>query len=101
MFILVQVACGLNHTLCVSVDGMSVWSFGDGDYGKLGLGNTLSKSLPTKIEALDSVNVKKVACGAQFSMALTKNGSVFTWGQGAIFIYYVLWNVYWIIECLD
>ncbi|XP_067667414.1 probable E3 ubiquitin-protein ligase HERC1 [Haliotis asinina] len=75
------VACGLNHTLCVSVDGMSVWSFGDGDYGKLGLGNTLSKSLPTKIEALDSVNVKKVACGAQFSMALTKNGTVFTWGQ--------------------
>ncbi|XP_069137757.1 probable E3 ubiquitin-protein ligase HERC1 isoform X1 [Argopecten irradians] len=75
------VACGLNHTLCVSVDGANVWAFGDGDYGKLGLGNTTGKHLPTKIEALQGQTIKKVACGAQFSVALSKDGRVFTWGQ--------------------
>ncbi|XP_041374032.1 probable E3 ubiquitin-protein ligase HERC1 isoform X2 [Gigantopelta aegis] len=76
-----QVSCGLNHTLCVSTDGTSVWVFGDGEYGQLGLGNTLSKSTPTKIEALQRHVIKKVACAAQFSVALTKDGRVFTWGQ--------------------
>lgn len=41
-----QVACGLNHTLVISTDGMMVWAFGDGDYGKLGLGNSTAKSSP-------------------------------------------------------
>lgn len=45
-----QVACGLNHTLVVSADGMMVWAFGDGDYGKLGLGNSTAKSSPQVAE---------------------------------------------------
>ena len=28
-----QVACGSAHTLCVSKDGRTVWSFGSGDNG--------------------------------------------------------------------
>lgn len=36
----------MNHTLVVSADGMMVWAFGDGDYGKLGLGNSTAKSSP-------------------------------------------------------
>ncbi|XP_072108525.1 probable E3 ubiquitin-protein ligase HERC1 isoform X1 [Mobula birostris] len=76
-----QVACGLNHTLVVSSDGMTVWSFGDGDYGKLGLGSCTLKCRPQKIEALCNKGVKKVACGTQFSVVLTKDGRVFTFGQ--------------------
>ncbi|KAJ8304849.1 hypothetical protein KUTeg_018432 [Tegillarca granosa] len=75
------VACGLSHTVCVSVDGTTVWTFGDGDYGKLGLGNTSGKLTPVKIESLSGIGIKKVACGAQFSVALTKDGRVYTWGQ--------------------
>lgn len=41
-----QVACGLNHTVCVSLDGMEVWAFGDGEFGKLGLGNTCTRMTP-------------------------------------------------------
>lgn len=75
------VACGLNHTLCVSADGTNVWAFGDGDFGKLGQGNTVGKHLPTKVKALQGHVIKKVACGTQFSVALSKYGKVFTWGQ--------------------
>ncbi|XP_046401290.1 probable E3 ubiquitin-protein ligase HERC1 isoform X2 [Ischnura elegans] len=74
------VACGLNHTICVSTDGYTVWSFGDGDYGKLGLGNCTTKSSPHKIESIMGP-VKKVCCGTQFSVFLTKDGRVFTCGQ--------------------
>ncbi|XP_061671695.1 probable E3 ubiquitin-protein ligase HERC1 isoform X2 [Syngnathoides biaculeatus] len=76
-----QVACGLNHTLVVSADGMMVWAFGDGDYGKLGLGNSTAKSSPQKVEMLCGIGIKKVACGTQFSVALTKDGKVFTFGK--------------------
>ncbi|XP_078055944.1 putative E3 ubiquitin-protein ligase HERC1 [Mustelus asterias] len=77
----VQVACGLNHTLAVSTDGMMVWAFGDGDYGKLGLGNSTAKSSPQKVDVLCGIGIKKVACGTQFSVALTKDGHVYTFGQ--------------------
>ncbi|XP_076011637.1 putative E3 ubiquitin-protein ligase HERC1 isoform X3 [Genypterus blacodes] len=76
-----QVACGLNHTLVISADGMMVWAFGDGDYGKLGLGNSTAKSSPQKVDVLCGIGIKKVACGTQFSVALTKDGKVFTFGQ--------------------
>ncbi|KAG9489664.1 hypothetical protein GDO78_005551 [Eleutherodactylus coqui] len=76
-----QVACGLNHTLAVSADGLLVWAFGDGDYGKLGLGNSTAKSSPQKVDILCGIGIKKVACGTQFSVALTKDGHVYTFGQ--------------------
>ncbi|XP_078541321.1 putative E3 ubiquitin-protein ligase HERC1 isoform X2 [Lissotriton helveticus] len=76
-----QVACGLNHTLAVSADGLVVWAFGDGDYGKLGLGNSTAKSSPQKIDVLCGIGIKKVACGTQFSVALSKDGHVYTFGQ--------------------
>lgn len=61
-----------------------MWAFGDGDYGKLGLGNSTAKSVPTKVEAMCNVGIKKVACGTQFTVALTKDGRIFTWGQGIL-----------------
>ncbi|XP_053490210.1 probable E3 ubiquitin-protein ligase HERC1 isoform X6 [Ictalurus furcatus] len=76
-----QVACGLNHTLVVSADGSTVWAFGDGDYGKLGLGNSTAKSSPQKVDVLCGIGIKKVACGTQFSVALTTDGNVYTFGQ--------------------
>ncbi|KAK7085896.1 putative E3 ubiquitin-protein ligase herc1 [Halocaridina rubra] len=75
------VACGLNHTVCIDVDGNNVWAFGDGDYGKLGLGNSTSKSTPQKVEAMCCIGIKKVSCGTQFTVFLTKDGRVYTCGM--------------------
>ncbi|XP_073979432.1 probable E3 ubiquitin-protein ligase HERC1 isoform X3 [Rhodnius prolixus] len=74
------VSCGLNHTVCISTDGTTVWAFGDGDYGKLGLGNTVTYHTPQKVEALHGEVIKKVCCGAQFTVFLTQDGCVYTCG---------------------
>lgn len=76
-----QVSCGLNHTLVVSLDGMVVWAFGDGDYGKLGTGSSSAKYYPQKVEQLCNIGIKKVSCGTQFSVALSFDGNVYTFGQ--------------------
>ncbi|XP_029024458.1 probable E3 ubiquitin-protein ligase HERC1 isoform X3 [Betta splendens] len=76
-----QVSCGLNHTLVLSLDGMVVWAFGDGDYGKLGTGSSTAKYYPQRVEQLCNKGIKKVSCGTQFSVALACDGHVYTFGQ--------------------
>lgn len=77
------VACGSGdaQTLCVTDDD-SVWSWGDGDYGKLGRGGSDGCKVPLRIELLQGLGVIRVECGSQFSVALTASGSVYTWGKG-------------------
>ncbi|CAH1979985.1 unnamed protein product [Acanthoscelides obtectus] len=75
-----QVACGLNHTACVSQDGMSVWTFGEGDYGKLGLGHTTTKSTPQLVETMCNIGIKKVGCGSNLTVFLTVRGEVYVCG---------------------
>lgn len=77
-----QVSCGLNHTLALSADGNTVWAFGDGDYGKLGIDSTTAKPSPRPVDTFTDVGVKRVCCGTQFSVVLTKDGRLFTFGQG-------------------
>lgn len=59
-----------------------VWSWGDGDYGKLGRGGSDGCKTPKLIEKLQDLDVVKVRCGSQFSVALTKDGQVYSWGKG-------------------
>ncbi|XP_050303138.1 E3 ubiquitin-protein ligase HERC2 [Anthonomus grandis grandis] len=79
----VGVACGSGdaQTLCITDDD-NVWSWGDGDYGKLGRGGSDGCKVPMKIESLAGLGVIKVECGSQFSIALTRSGSVYAWGKG-------------------
>ncbi|RLU17868.1 hypothetical protein DMN91_010107 [Ooceraea biroi] len=79
----IDVACGSGdaQTLCVTDDD-NVWSWGDGDYGKLGRGGSDGCKVPLKIDSLAGLGVIKVECGSQFSVALTRSGAVYTWGKG-------------------
>ena len=58
----------------------SVWSWGDGDFGKLGRGGSDSCKAPKLITNFNA-EVAKVRCGSQFSIALTRDGRVFTWWE--------------------
>ena len=75
-----SVACGGSHTVCTTTDGRLSWAFGNGDYGKLGLGSNDSKGLPTEIVSLNGMRVKKVCLGDHFSVFLTSKG-VLTCGK--------------------
>lgn len=79
----VQVACGSRdaQTLCLTEDGL-VYSWGDGDFGKLGRGGSDGCSVPHPIERLNGLGIIQIECGAQFSLALTRTGEVWTWGKG-------------------
>lgn len=57
----------------------TVWSWGDGDYGKLGHGGSDGCRAPRIIDKLQSLGVVRVFCGSQFSVALTRDGQLFTW----------------------
>ena len=83
---IIQVACGSRdaQTLALTEDGM-VYSWGDGDFGKLGRGGSEGSMVPHEIERLTSIGVVQIECGAQFSLALTKSGEVWTWGKGDYF----------------
>ena len=56
-----------------------VYSWGDGDYGKLGRGGSDGCKVPKIIDQLQGLDVVRVFCGVQFSAALTKMGAVYTW----------------------
>lgn len=67
-----------SHTLCVTDVGL-VFAFGDGDYGKLGNGSCVSCALPIQIDGLPMVS--RVFIGNQFSVALSYDGRVYTFGK--------------------
>ena len=63
----------------VSAFSGEVWSWGDGDYGKLGRGGNEACKLPKVVGRLSSAGIVRVFCGSQFSAALSKNGHLYTW----------------------
>jgi len=76
-----QVSCGLNHTLALSSDGNTLWAFGEGESGQLGIGRCSHESKPKVVTNLSKKELKKVACGVKLSVALTKTGKVYIFGQ--------------------
>ncbi|TQE08237.1 hypothetical protein C1H46_006204 [Malus baccata] len=78
-----NIAAGLWHTLCVSVDGR-VYAFGGNQFGQLGTGadegelQTLPKILDSP--GLGSKHAKVASCGARHSVILTEDGQLFSWG---------------------
>lgn len=74
----VSVACGDKHTVCVTEDG-SVYSWGYGKQGALGLGATDSASEPTKIDGL--ADIVRVECGSDHTLALDSKGKLYSFGE--------------------
>ncbi len=71
-----KIASGSNHTVALKADG-TVWTYGYNNVGQLGLGDTKTRYIPTKVN-ID--NVIDVACGNNFSLALKQDGTVWAWG---------------------
>ena len=74
-------SAGHSHSLALATDG-SVWSWGWGDFGKLGHGGQQLQLLPKKVEAFADQRVVAVSAGVCHSLALTADGAAWSWGYG-------------------
>lgn len=77
-----MVACGAEHTAVVT-EGGNVYTFGRGEYGRLGHGDNQDQLIPRRIPAalFNGEQVVMVAAGMLHTVALTNVGHVFTWGH--------------------
>jgi alpha-tubulin suppressor-like RCC1 family protein len=66
--VIVQVDCGWRHSIALA-ENHSVYTFGHGDHGQLGLGDTKSHAQPQLVEALEGLEIKTVAAGGSHSLA--------------------------------
>lgn len=77
----VAVHSGGKHALALTLDG-KVFSWGEGEDGKLGHGNRLTMDKPKMIESLRAKKIRDIACGSSHSSAISSSGELYTWGLG-------------------
>ena len=66
--VVTQVAAGWRHSLALTTE-LHVYSWGHGDKGQLGVGDTKSSLVPRVVEALLGKEVRQVAAGGSHSLA--------------------------------
>ncbi|KAG6679170.1 hypothetical protein I3842_14G116700 [Carya illinoinensis] len=88
----VRAACGVWHTAAVvevmvgnssssNCSSGKLFTWGDGDKGRLGHGDKEAKLVPTCVAALVEPNFCRVGCGHGITVALTTSGHVYTMGS--------------------
>lgn len=88
----VRAACGVWHTAAVvevmvgnssssNCSSGKLFTWGDGDKGRLGHGDKEAKLVPTCVAALVEPSFCQVACGHSLTVALTTSGHVYTMGS--------------------
>ncbi|XP_062095114.1 ultraviolet-B receptor UVR8 isoform X1 [Humulus lupulus] len=76
-----SVTCGADHTTAYSERHMEVYSWGWGDFGRLGHGNSSDLFTPQPIKALHGMRITQIACGDSHCLAVTMEGEVQSWGR--------------------
>ncbi len=77
------IAGGYDHVLALTSDGL-VYSWGRGIWGQLGDGGFTDAPVPVAVDAtgvLSTKTVTAIAAGQEFSLALTSDGKLFSWGH--------------------
>ncbi|KAF2580977.1 hypothetical protein F2Q68_00004381 [Brassica cretica] len=81
-----KIACGVWHSAAVvSVFGEAaswgkLFTWGDGEDGKLGHGDKESRLIPSCVAELDATSFQQVACGQSVTVALSASGQVYAMG---------------------
>lgn len=76
----VAISAGTDHVLMLASNG-NVYAWGNNEYGQLGIDNGENPlSAPTLVEALASKNIVALAAGQRFSLALSDDGDVYSFG---------------------
>ena len=67
--------------MCLT-DAGEVWTWGQGEGGRLGHGDQMSVDKPKLVNALVGRKVVSIAAGSSYSAAVTAEGELWTWGRG-------------------
>ncbi|XP_068647495.1 ultraviolet-B receptor UVR8-like isoform X2 [Aristolochia californica] len=78
---IVSITCGADHTTAYSESRLQVYSWGWGDFGRLGHGNASDLFTPQPIKVLQGLRIKQIACGDSHCLAVTMEGEVQSWGR--------------------
>lgn len=78
---IVSVTCGADHTTAYSESRVQAYSWGWGDFGRLGHGNSSDLFTPQPIKALYGLRIRQIACGDSHCLAVTMEGEVQSWGR--------------------
>jgi len=79
---IVQIAKGNTHSLVLTGNG-KVYSWGSNYYGQLGLGNYIQYPYPKQVIIPNGEKIKQIGAGSGFSVALTENGEIYSWGSNS------------------
>lgn len=74
-----QIECGKHFTIALSEKG-SIFSWGQGSRGELGLGSRINVLKPTLIRAINKI--KRISAGSHHAAAVSENGNLYMWGYG-------------------
>ena len=85
-----MIATGLNFSAVLKSDG-TVWAWGNNDYGQLGDGTHITRTMPTQVQLQNLSetgrqyigNVVAIAAGANHLVMLTDKGEVYTTGDNS------------------
>ncbi|ERN08779.1 ultraviolet-B receptor UVR8 [Amborella trichopoda] len=77
----VSVTSGADHTTAYSESPFQVYSWGWGDFGRLGHGNSSDLFTPRPIKSLQGLKIKQITCGDSHCLAVTAQGEVQSWGR--------------------
>lgn len=87
--IYVMYLAGITFIFDPSTAGNVVCSWGRGEDGQLGHGDTDDRFLPTKLSALDGQDIVSITCGADHTMAHSESGrEVYSWGWSVLHLSY-------------
>ncbi len=79
----VDVACGLQHTVLVTASG-EVLAWGSNKYSQCGtVAREAVVSLPAYVSGLFGHRCATVACGGAHTLVVSDMGKIFSWGQNA------------------
>ena len=82
---IVDIAIGYNHSMALKTDG-TVWAWGRNARGELGNGTTTQSTVPVQVKGESGIgylsDVVSIAAGADHSIALKSDGTVWAWGNG-------------------
>ncbi|XP_067677206.1 serine/threonine-protein kinase Nek8-like isoform X1 [Haliotis asinina] len=76
------VALGTSHSALVTVEGQ-VFTFGANQFGQLGYESDFPTRRPNQVQFQQTCNIRQVACGDTFTVAVSEDGEVFSWGKSS------------------